>query len=397
MSETAVPPGSRSFLPLLSVSLLTGVGYALAGPFLSLFLIKELGAAPFAVGAFLLTTSLAALAVSTVIGRWSDARAVRRDLIVWASLAGAASFGLFAVVRNYWLLLVVALSLSAVASCLMPQTFAYARQSLERSGSVRAPLAISAVRTMVSVSWVAGPPVAALLIDARGFSGLFAAAAGVYLAAALVTGLTLPELGGGAPVAPASSGPGVRREVLFAAAAFVLLQGATSVGVYAMPLYLTDVLHGTTADAGLVLGLCAALEIPLMLGFGALAMRVDYRRLVLAGGVVALAYYGVMVLTTATWQVAAAQALHAIVISAVMGVGISYFQDLVPDRPGYATTMFTNTAKASAMMAGPLLALSQVLGYRSAYVIGFVLSALGLGLLVLARRRQPRRTSPTPA
>ncbi|MEU6149159.1 sugar efflux transporter [Actinosynnema sp. NPDC047251] len=387
VTETVVPSGPRSFLPLLAVSLLTGVGYALAGPFLSLFLIKELGAGPFAVGAFLLAMPLAAVAVSTVLGRWSDGRAVRRDLIVSASLAGAAAFGLFAVLRNYWLLLVVALSLSAVASCLMPQTFAYARQSLERSGSGRGAFAISAVRTMVSVSWVAGPPVAALLIDASGFTGLFVVAAGVYLVAAVVTALTLPELGvGGAESTPAA-GSGLRREVVLSAVAFVLLQGATSVGVYALPLYLTDVLGGSTSDAGLVLGLCAALEIPFMLGFGALAMRVDYRRLVLAGGALALAYYGVMVVTTATWQVAAAQVLHAVVISAVMGVGISYFQDLVPDRPGYATTMFTNTAKVSAMLAGPLLALSQVLGYRSAYAIGLGLSVVGLGLLLVARPR----------
>ncbi|MEV0679178.1 sugar efflux transporter [Actinosynnema sp. NPDC050436] len=386
MTETLVPPRSGSLLPLLSVSLLTGVGYALAGPFMSLFLIKELAAGPFAVGAFLLAMSLAALAVSTVLGRWSDGRAVRRNLMVWASVAGGVSFGLFAVLRNYWLLLVVAMSLSAVASCLMPQMFAYARQSLERSGSARAPLAISAVRTMVSVSWVAGPPVAALLIDASGFIGLFAVSAVVYLVAAVVTGLALPELGSGAE-GPPVPGSELRREVVLATAAFTLLQGATAVGVYALPLYLTDVLHGTTADAGLVLGLCAALEIPLMLGFGALAMRIDYRRLVLVGGVVALAYYGVMLATTATWQVAAAQALHAVVIAAVMGVGISYFQDLVPDRPGYATTLFTGTAKVSAMMAGPLLALAQVFGYRSAYAIGLAMSVLGLALLVPARRR----------
>ncbi|WP_433273935.1 sugar efflux transporter [Actinosynnema sp. CS-041913] len=387
MSETVVPSRSRPFIPLLSVSLLTGVGYALAFPFMSLFLIKELNAGPFAVGAFLLTSSLAALVVSTLIGRLSDARAVRRNLMVFAALAGGVSFGLFAVLRNYWVLLLVSLTVAAVASSLMPQMFAYARQALERSGSARAPLAISTLRTMLSVSWVAGPPVAALLIDLSGFTGLFAVSAAVYLVGAVLTLALLPELGEDEPTHAAVDRSGARREIVLAAFAFVLLQGATAVGVLAMPLYVTDVLHGTTGDAGLVLGLCAALEIPLMLGFGVLAIRVNQRLLVLAGGAVALAYYAVMLATDATWQVAAAQALHAVVISAVMGVGISYFQNLAPDRPGYATTLYTNTAKISAMLAGPLLALSQVFGYRSAYAIGLVMSALGLGLLLLARRR----------
>lgn len=393
VTETVAPSAPRPFAPLIAVSLLTGLGYALATPFMSLFLIKELSASPFAVGAFLLTTSLAALAVSTVLGRWSDARAVRRKLMVYGSLAGGVSFGLFAVVRNYWLLLVVSLTLAAVASSLMPQMFAYARQALERTGSARAPLAISTLRTMLSVSWVGGPPVAALLVDWSGFLGLFAVSAVVYFVAALVTVWALPELGGVGESARPADGAGPRREIVLAALAFVLLQGATAVGVYAMPLYVTEVLHGSTSDAGLVLGLCAALEIPLMLGFGALAMRVDHRVLVLAGGAVALAYYGVMLLTTATWQVAAAQALHAVVISAVMGVGISYFQDLAPDRPGYATTLYSNTAKVSAMLAGPLLALAQVFGYRSAYGIGLVMSAAGLALLLLARRRVVKSTA----
>ncbi|MEU7527044.1 sugar efflux transporter [Saccharothrix sp. NPDC042600] len=388
MAHVSAPtaPG-RPFVPLLAVSLLTGVGYALAFPFLSLFLVKELGASPFATGAFLLSGAMSSLVVSTLIGRLSDARAVRRNLMVVASLAGATGYALFAVVRNYWLLLVVSIALLSVASVLMPQLFAYARQVLERSGSTRAPLAISALRTMMSVSWVGGPPLAALLIDVSGFVGLFGAAAVICLLGAGVTAFLLDEPGLDEATRGAGGGGGLRRDIAFAAVAFTLLQGASQLGVIAMPLFIADVLHGSTSDAGLVLGLCAALEIPLMLGLGALGMRVDLRRIVLAGGAVALAYYAVMLMTTATWQVLAAQLLHATVISAVMGVGISFFQDIAPDRPGYATTLYTNTMKVSGMLSGPLLALSAVFGYRSAYAIGLVMSVLGVAFLVAARRR----------
>ncbi|MCE6994687.1 sugar efflux transporter [Saccharothrix sp. S26] len=389
--------GSRTFVPLLAVSLLTGVGYALAGPFLSAFLIKDVAAGPVAVGGFLLSGSVAALVVGTVIGRLSDARAVRREVIVWGSVAATAAYGLFAVTRDYWLLLAVSLTLVAVSSSLAPQTFAYARQVVERSGSTKGPLAVSVVRTVVSVSWVVGPPVGALLIDTRGFAGLFAVAAGLYLAAALVTFASLPELGGGSvPVVSRDGSP--RRVLVSAAVAFVLLQSADVLGLLVMPLYVTDVLHGTTSDAGLVMGLCAALEIPLMPAFGALALRIDHGVLVLAGGVVALLYYAALLLTTATWQVAAVQVLHAIVISAVMGVGISYFQGLAPDRPGYATTLYTNTLTISAMVSGPLLGVAQAMGYRSAFAIASVLTVFGLALLLVtgrARRGAPDASRPT--
>lgn len=388
LSETpSAPPRSRPFVPLVSVSLLTGVGYALAGPFLSLFLIKEVHAGPFAVGAFLLVTGLSSMLVSTAVGRLSDSRAIRRTLLAVAGVAGALSWVLFAAVREYWLLLVVSMTLFALASSQIPQMYAYARQVLERSGSAKAPLVMSGLRTTMSVAWVGGPPLGALLIAGGGFTGLFAASAAVYVLATVVILVWLPKLGPAtAPTAEVSPGVGMRREVVLAAPAFVLLQGATSVGVVAMPLFVTEGLGGTTGDAGLVLGLCAALEIPLMLGFGALAMRVNHRVLVLAGGAVALAYYSVMLVTQATWQVMAAQVLHAVVISAVMGVGISYFQDLAPDRPGYASTLFTNTYKTATMLSGPLLGLAQHLGYRTAYGMGLIMSVLGVALLLAARK-----------
>lgn len=368
LTENPAPARSRPFIPLVSMSLMTGVGYALAAPFMSLFLIKEVQAGPVAVGAFLLISALMSMVVSTLIGRLSDRRAIRRTLLVVASLTGAAAWALFAVVRDYWLLLAVAVTLNAVASSQLPQMFAYARQLLERSGSAKAPLAMSGLRMTFSMAWVVGPPLGALLIVGGGFTGLFAASAVVYALAVVVTRVWLPELGPSpAPAPGVERQSGLRREVVLAALAFVLLQCATAVGVAAMPLFVTENLGGTPGDAGLVLGLCAALEIPLMLGFGALALRFNHRVLVLAGGAVALAYYGVMLLTEATWQVMAAQVLHAVVISAVMGVGISYFQDLAPDRPGYASTLYTNTAKTSAMLAGPLLGLAQHLGYRTAY------------------------------
>ncbi|MFC6089682.1 sugar efflux transporter [Saccharothrix sp. BKS2] len=389
LSGTRVPAPAKPFVPLISVSLLTGTGYALVGPLLSVFLIKEMNAGPFAVGAFLLTSALSSIAVSTAIGRLSDSRAIRRLLLLAASAAGAAAWLLFAFVREYWVLLVVSVSLAAVAGSQMPQMFAYARQALDRSGSTRVPLVMSGLRTLVSVSWVAGPPLGALLMSGAGFTGLFVTTAACYALSALVIVRWLPELGRSEPASPevVADRSGRRREIVLAGLAFVLLQGATSVGVAAMPLFVTEDLGGTLADSGLVLGLCAALEIPLMLGFGALAVRRGQRVLVLSGGVVALAYYGVVLVSQETWQVMAAQVLHAVVISAVMGLGISYFQDLAPDRPGYATTLYTNTYKISSMLSGPLLGAAQHFGYRSAYGMGLVMSVLGLVLLLAAKRR----------
>ena len=387
----------RSLLPLAAVSASVGLATALALPFMALFLSTEVGAGPVALGTFLLVTPLAALVASTLIGRLSDARAVRRPLLIIGATTGAAGYALFSVLRDYWILLAVSSTLVAVASSLLPQMFAYAKQVLERGGSTKAPLAISSLRTLISVAWVAGPPLAALLVAKTGYTGLFITTALVYTAVAALT-LRLPEIIAtpttttiDEPIKPAN------RNIVFAVLAFILIQGAVSLGVVALPLFVTDELHGTTGDAGLILGLCAALEIPLMIGFGVLAMRIDHRRLVGIGAIAALAYHSVMLMTTNVWQVAAAQALNAVVISAAMGVGISYFQTLAPDRPGYATTMFTNSATVAGMLSGPLLGAAQLLSYRAAYGMSLTMSALGLGMLLLVRATGARPTRPTPS
>jgi SET family sugar efflux transporter-like MFS transporter len=238
---------------------------------------------------------------------------------------------------------------------------------------------------LISVSWVAGPPVAAALVALTGFGGLFVATAVFYAVIALIT-LWLPELGS----APTKSDrhpvkPGLRAEVVYASAAFTLAQGSVALSVMAIPLFVTTELNGTTSDAGLILGLCAALEIPLMIAFGALAMKMDLHRLVCFGAAFALAYHALVLVSSSVWQMAALQLIHALVISAVMGVGISYFQTLAPDRPGHASTLFSNTNTAGAMLAGPLLGVAQQFGFRTAYAMSLAMSVIALVFLILAR------------
>ncbi|WNV89175.1 sugar efflux transporter [Umezawaea sp. Da 62-37] len=385
---TPAPFRLVSLVPLAAVSAAVGLSSALALPFMSLFLSTEVGASPVALGTFLLITPLASLVASTLLGRLSDARAVRRTLLIVGATAGSAGYALFTVLRNYWVLLLVSTTLVAVASSLLPQMFAYAKQVLERGGSTKAPLIITALRTVISLAWVAGPPVAALLVAKTGFTGLYTATALAYAVVALLSS-RLPEVAAAPPVEEAAEPvvPGPRPSLPLSVVAFILLQSGVTLGVITVPLFVTEQLHGTTTDAGLVLGLCAGLEIPLMMGFGVLATRIDHRKLVLAGATAALGYHCAMLLAQNTWQVAAAQVLNAVVISAVMGIGISYFQNLSPGRPGHATTMFTNSTTISSMLAGPLLAVAQLLTYRTAYGMSLVMSVLGLGFLLLARPR----------
>src|SRR3954452_15451753 len=118
----------RALLPLGLVFLAVGVSTAVVIPFLSLFLSTAVHAGPVKVSVFLVVGPLAGVLASSLIARLSDRRAIRRRILIGAALAGVVGTGLTAFVRDYWVLLALAVTATALAGALFPQSFAYARQ-----------------------------------------------------------------------------------------------------------------------------------------------------------------------------------------------------------------------------------------------------------------------------
>jgi SET family sugar efflux transporter-like MFS transporter len=389
-------PIGLALLPLGLVFLAVGISTAVMLPFLSLFLDTAVHAGPVQVTVFLVVAPLSGVLVSTLLGRLSDRRPIRRRLLIGAALAGLIGAGATAVVRDYWILLGLAVTATALAGAMFPQTFAYARQVLERDNPARAAMGISTLRTVFSLAWVAGPPLAAFLLAAGGFRFVYGGAALMYLLAALVAVFWLDEVPAPAPVRTgdsAAAAPVSRVPLVLTVVAFTLLMCPMTLAVQALPLFVSQDLGGDVADAGLLLGLCAALEIPLMLGLGALSVRIPVRWVVLGGAAAGIVYYGLGSATPAVWLLFLGQPINALYIAAVSGPGISYVQDMLPGQPGRASTLYSIAFPFGAMLAGPLFGLSQHFGYRLAFVLAAA-SCLA-GVLLLASIRSVR-TAPSP-
>ncbi|SBT45968.1 sugar efflux transporter [Micromonospora narathiwatensis] len=376
----------RTLLSLGVVFFAVGIANAVVMPFLSLFLSTAVHADPVRITLFLLVAPLSGVVVATLIGWLSDRWPIRRALLVGASLAGLINAALTAFIRDYWILVTLAVTLAPLAMALFPQAFAYARQVL--AGTGRAAMGISTLRTVFSLSWVVGPPLAALLLSTGGFRFLYGTAAIMFALAALVSIVGLRQVAtptaatDGHPTdAPAAS----RSTLLLTAAAFIMLSCPLTLGVQALPLFISADLGGDAAQAGLILGLCAALEIPMMLALGVLGTRIRVRVLLLAGAACGVVYYAVASVATSFATLAVGQLANAAFIAAVSGIAISYVQDLLPQHPGQATTLFTNCHPIGAMLAGPLFGLAQHYGFRLAYGVSAALCAAGLLLLLVVR------------
>ncbi|MDR7274964.1 MFS transporter [Catenuloplanes atrovinosus] len=407
-SDLEGPRGLRRLLlPLAVICVSAGLSGAVFSPLLSLFLSTEVRAGPAQITLFLVASPLASVAVSTVVGRFSDRYRIRRALLVATGVAGVAGMVAAAYVRDFWMLLLLAVTVFAFAQTTFPQSFAYARQALARADAGRSALAISTLRMLYSAAWVAGPPVAAVVQSAYGFEYVYLLAAAAFAAALLVAlawlaepppvpddGPHTPPTAAPAPEAlppdparrPAAHGNAPGWVLAVTIAGFTLLQTPLTLGIQALPLFVTQDLHGSGSASGLILGLCAALEIPLMLGSGALATRLPLRALILGGAVLGAAYYALAGLATDVWMLLAGQILNAGYIAAVTGLGISYVQNMLPREPGRATTLYSNTYTIGAMLAGPLFGIAQTFGIRWAYPISATLCAAGLVLLLITRR-----------
>jgi SET family sugar efflux transporter-like MFS transporter len=392
---------SRALGPLAVVFFAVGLSTALSFPFLSLFLTSAVHADPIELSVFLLAQPLSGVVLSTVLGRLSDGRLARRRVLMAAAVAGCAGAGLFSVLRSYWPLLLVACTVTAVGAALMPQGFAYARAILV--GDPTAPMVTSTLRTFFSLSWVAGPPLAALLLTAGGFTTLYACSTGLYAIVFVVVVLWLVEPPAAKPLfhndetdigLPAD---GARRSLWITLAALVLLQSSLSLNVQAVPLLVRHNLHAGVGSAGLVLGMCAAIEIPAMLGFGVLSTRVPLQLLVRIGPLFGIAYFALASVAEHVWQLGAAQLLNACFIAVIQGLAISYVQELLPLQPGRASTLYSNTFPCGAILASPLVGIGAKFGYRISFLAAIGLAAGGLVLLTVGRPSQRCSTKVRPA
>jgi SET family sugar efflux transporter-like MFS transporter len=394
-------PAAVPLLPLGATVVLVGLAMAVTNPFLAVFLDQALHTGPVQTSVFLVTSAVASILAAGLLGRLSDRVGSRRPLLVWGAVCGAAGYVCFAVVRDYLTLLLVSTTLVAVGGTLFAQVFAQARATFDRQAPDRAQLLVSTLRTLFSVTWVIGPPAAGLLLARAGFRGLYVAGAVGLVAAGLVVARRLPEPDGGAPppdgegaapdgerTAPVGDAapepravPGLLLRV--SVAAFTCLQCANSLSVIALPLLFSHELGAGVGQAGAVLGLCAALEIPWILGTGMLARRIPLQRLIMFGPPAGAAYYVLVLLCDQPWQVAAGQVVNAAYIAVVQGLGISWFQGLIPGSPGRTTAAFVTSNRLAALFSGPVIGACQHFGYRMAYGACLALVVVGWGVLAL--------------
>ncbi|WP_175815444.1 sugar efflux transporter [Burkholderia diffusa] len=388
--------GIAHFLPLSAAALMLGVAMSFTAPYLSLFGVEAAGMSPFLAGIFMTLIAASGVVASTWAGRWSDRRDRHRPLLVVSLAAAALGFALLCVLRAHGPVIAAGTILLGAGAVSLSQIFAFARAVLPVDDDAQRDLASAALRTMLSVAWVFGPALGALILAQTGFVGLFlAASAGFVACAAIIARIPEPArrpaaahvraVDHAAPLsaeAPAEIVVAPRASVRRTLVALTLMGLAANATMIVLPLYIVRGLGGSPGNVSAALGLAALLEIPMMLWLGIRSTRLDKARWLTACAAVHAAYFIGLAAVTRVDMILPLQLLSACVVAITSCLGMTRVCDLMPTRPGTATAMFFSTARVGSIASGVLSgACVDLFGYRATCAGCCVLALVAFALL----------------
>jgi SET family sugar efflux transporter-like MFS transporter len=382
----------RDLTIVLVCNLLLGLAFSFVGPFYSMFGTIEVGMSNWTFGVFMTITSVAGIALSTVLARWSDTRFSRRAILLLGCAFGVAGYGGYAYVRSVLWLTVIGSVALGIASITFSQLFAYAREAIERHGvpDDEAPLYMNIYRLTLSLAWTIGPGAAAWVMIRYSYRGTFLVCAGFFLALMVLVWLYVPSR----PPSLAASSAKIplmrllrRPDLLCYFSAFSLVFVCMTMGIMNLPLMILQTLGGTQEQVGVTYSVAPFFELPFLMLFGLAASKGGRPEpLIRLGVVIAVAYYALLSQVRAPWQIYPVQILSAAMIAILSGIAITFFQSYIPNQPGTATNLYTNANRVGSTI-GYLCygSLAGSIGHRGVFLVCTGVCAAAFLLLWLSR------------
>jgi len=380
-------PGRRAIRTAQLAALAWGLQFAFLNPALALVLTLQLHASTAQVGLVLALYNGSGFIASLVLPAWADRRREYLGLMIGC---GACAFVLAVVLALTSSLVVATVALIVVGAPAGVGSSLYFAH-LRAAGWGRA--AVMNTRAMVSLAWVAGPPLATLLVGTVGPRSLPAAIVALSVIGTITILMMRRAQGGYAERAARteeSDGALSRWRVSAVVVAFVALQATNAAMSSVMTLFVVKSLHLHAVWGGAALAVAALAEVPALYALGRLSNRFAPATLLAVGSMTGIAFYALMAVVHDPVSLVAVQLLNAWFFATVTGIGLTWFQDIIP-RPGLASGLFTNTRRIGSIVAGGVVAVAGTsFGYPGMFLGCAALSAAGLSIILAVRHRRIR-------
>lgn len=371
-----------SITTYIAMCLLIAAASSLFNPVLSYYLNTELGLSPLYISAFFILLPIATIIVVQTIARFSDMGLQRPAIICISSLFGIASSIVLLLRPNFWVLCTIGLLCLASYPVSFPQIFASAREYAVKyiHGSI---MFTTFLRSLASLSWVAGPPLAYGIALGISFNALFLATSVMFALVGITSFFFLPNVLDKSKINEADLHIKwwKNRSVMLLCIANACIFTAFSSYITTMPLLVTQELKLPKELPVYMLGLAAFLEIPLMFLAAKLAKFVGLKAVVIMGSI-SLCVFLLLIYHTKTFEgMMAIQFFSALFIAFVSSMGMVFFQELLPTIPGQSTSLFINSSTAGQIAGGALIALGSSGSYLIIYEVGGAIAVIGTLLM----------------
>lgn len=331
--------------------ILYGMAVAITTPFLVLYMTDNHGLTVTQFGIFMAAGAIGSFVVNTIVGRFSDQLSFdRKYLLLIAIVMEIITFSLFLVLNHTVILVIGYIIFFSLGAPGLPQLYASARESVNKNNSNDTRLKIFAntvLRSMFSFGFLFGPLIGSILIARYDFTGLFVGTVVIFMVVFVVTLFIKPtkvDREVSISQIDEKSAPSLISApvLILPFIAIILLYVGQWGYLLNMPLYVTEVLGEDRGKVGVLASLCAGLEVPFMIGIGWIASKFETKHLLMFAGVLGGLFFMSIGLFQSFTVILVGQVVLAFFLAILLGLGISYFQDLLPDFPGYASTLFAN-------------------------------------------------------
>lgn len=424
------------------VCVLIATSGSLFAPVMSYYLNTELGFDPIHISIVFALLPLATIAIVQTIARFSDMGLQRPMIICIASLFGIASSMVLYSRPDFVTMCTIGLICLGTHPVAFPQIFASAREFAIKHVKQGSLMFTTFLRSLTSLSWVVGPPLAYAIALGGSFNLLFTVTAVMFFLCFLASYFFLPNVfdanqGESSPEstdgkanpeanadnkasaddkasAEASSAEGAANQepgteqvnqaakaarfagakvawwkdssVMMLFAGTGLIFTAFSSYISSMPLYVTQELELSTNLPGYIMGLAAFLEIPLMFLGAKLSKIIGLKTVVLIGAISLFVFLVLLHWATTPAQLLALQIFPALFIAFLGSIGMVLFQEMLPTIPGQSTSLFINASTAGQIAGGGMISLAESGSYMTIYNGGLGIAVVGVILIALVKK-----------
>lgn len=391
----------KTAILFIFTAFVSGLCGAFFYPLSSLFIVEQLGASPMMLSMYMVLAVVSSVIVSQLIATQSDKNWQRKTILIAALSCYLITVLSFVFVRDYWLAVTIATVFGSVSGASFGQLFAMGREYADKNVEDSTTF-LSTMRAGIAIAWVFGPPAAFMLKASFGFSAAFMVSASIVSIAILVITTSLPScevtVPSGEPSQDKPSRRGVNQLVALYCVAMVFAFAANNLYITSMPLYLSQELKVDGNWLGFLFGAAALCEIPVMLWAGRLAQKVGTIKLMMLGVATGIVFYMVMLTSQTFATMLVAQILNGFFIGVCATLGMVVLQDMMRDRLGTASTLFSSMLSISMLLASLSVGVvGELYNYYSTLYVSFVgvIVAVILLWLFTYKVRQQQTVLPT--